>query len=460
MSENATPIRCGIYLRVSLDATGEHLAVSRQREDCQRIAAERGWTIVDEYVDNSISASDRRKDRPAYNRLSRAFDDGEFDALICWDLDRLTRQPRQLEDWIDAAAARGLLLVTANGEADLSTDGGRLFARIKASVARAEVERKSARQQRAALQRAERGSPPGGPRLTGYAADGSLDPDEARMVAAVFDRFHAGDSLRGITAWLAETAVPPRNGRSWNPSSVRTMLTNPRYAGRAVYRGASNGQAGSWEPIVDDSVFDAVQVKLSDPRRRTQVGTDRKHLGSGLYLCGVTACGLTVRSHSGGRYRCPAGGHITRLAASIDDFVLGVLRERLSRPDLADALTPPDTDEARSAAGEVKRLRGRLAKIEADYDAELIDGRRFKIATEKVLATLKAAELTRARAAAGSGVAATLASADPVRAFDDAPLGIQRAVLDFFMTVRLLPAERGHKFDPGTVKIDWRGGTQ
>jgi hypothetical protein len=41
---------------------------------------------------------------------------------VCWDLDRLTRQPRQLEDWIDAATDNGLKLTTANGEADLATD--------------------------------------------------------------------------------------------------------------------------------------------------------------------------------------------------------------------------------------------------------------------------------------------------------------------------------------------------
>ncbi len=158
------PTRTAVYLRVSIDATGEQLAVSRQRDDCLKIAADRGWTVVREYADNSISASDRRKARPAYDHLVADYQAGTFDALICWDLDRLTRQPRQLEDWIDAASERGLRLVTANGEADLSIDGGRMFARIKASVARAEVERKGARQSRALRQRAESGRPPLGVR--------------------------------------------------------------------------------------------------------------------------------------------------------------------------------------------------------------------------------------------------------------------------------------------------------
>ena len=53
-------VRAAIYLRVSLDSTGEQLAVQRQREDCRKIAADRGWTVVGEYVDNSVSASGKK----------------------------------------------------------------------------------------------------------------------------------------------------------------------------------------------------------------------------------------------------------------------------------------------------------------------------------------------------------------------------------------------------------------
>ena len=57
--------RAAIYLRISLDTTGEGLAVERQREDCEKIAAARGWTVVETYIDNSISASKRNVRRPA-----------------------------------------------------------------------------------------------------------------------------------------------------------------------------------------------------------------------------------------------------------------------------------------------------------------------------------------------------------------------------------------------------------
>jgi site-specific DNA recombinase len=456
MSATTTPTKAAIYLRQSLDATGERLAVDRQREDCQAIAAARGWTVIGEYVDNSISASKKTKRRPEYDRMVDDFTAGRFTALVCYDLDRLTRQPRQLEDWIDAAEERGLLLVTANGEADLSTDGGRLFARIKASVARAEVERKSARQVRAAQQRADRGRPPSGVRLTGYTTAGDVIEGEALDVHELFDRFIEGDSLRALAAWLTARQVPTRRGGAWSPSSVRTMLTNPRYAGRAVYRGEETGKAGAWAPIVTDDVFAIAQGVLNDPRRRTHRGTDRRHLGSGLYVCG--RCGDRVRAWSGDRYRC-ANACFTRSQAPIDALVLAVVRAVLARPGLAESLHPATDVDGLRLAGEVKALRERLARIEADYDEGVIDGRRYTVAAGKVRAQLQQVETTQGQRAAGRRGASVLAAVAPVAEFDAAPLMIRRAVIDALCTVRLHPAPHGRKtFDPESVTIEWKGG--
>ena len=88
-------VHAAIYLRISLDKTGEELGVDRQREDCEEIARQRGWKVVETYVDNSISASKRTVRRPAYDRMVADHAAGKFQALVCWDLDRLTRQPRQ-----------------------------------------------------------------------------------------------------------------------------------------------------------------------------------------------------------------------------------------------------------------------------------------------------------------------------------------------------------------------------
>src|SRR5207244_7492308 len=135
-------------------------------------------------------------------------------------------------------------------------------------------------------------------------------------------------------------------------------------------------------------------------------------------------------------------------------LVIAVLRERLGRPDLAGLAAVPESPRVREVAGEIRTLRRRLAQTRRDYDEDLIDGARYKAKTAKLNAALDAAEAARTRMLAGSEVAGTLLAADPVAAFDAAPLGIQRAVLDFFMIVTLDPAPRGRHFDMRSVRIE------
>jgi site-specific DNA recombinase len=451
---STTPRRAAVYLRVSLDATGEGLAVDRQREACLSIVAARGWQLVEEYVDNSISATDAKKNRPGYNRLVEDLQAGRFDALVCYDLDRLTRQPRQLEDWIDAADRDALALVTANGEADLTTDAGRLFARIKLAVARSEVERKSVRQRDAAKQRSELGRPPLGVRLTGYTPQGDLVPDEAEVVRQMFDRFAAGEPLRAIARTLTEAGVTTRRGRPWHPSTIRTILTNPRYAGRAVYQGQETGKPGGWVPIVDDAQYDAVQALLRDHGRRTQTTTERKHLGSGLYLC--AECEEPVSAWSGNRYRCRVGAHVNRAQGPVDGYVEAIVVERLRRADLASVLVDHDVDTTPYLA-EIERQKRLLRRAEDDYKAELIDGPLYKVTRDDASRALREAEDALAALSRPSAAAAVIGAPDPAAAYGDADLMTRRAVLDLLLVVRLLPGHRySRTFDPETVLVEWK----
>jgi site-specific DNA recombinase len=448
--------RVAIYLRQSLDATGEELAIQRQRKDCLRIVRERNWNVVAEYVDNSISASGTKK-RPAYDAMVQAYQAGEFDALVCWDLDRLTRQPDQLRPWIEGADRLGFRIVTANGEADLSTDAGILFARVKLAVAENEFRRKSKRQKAAAVQRSELGRPPLGVRLTGYTARGEVVEDEAVTVRFIFAEFADGDSLKSIAMRLNDKGTPTRRGGRWNPSTVRDILGNPRYAGRAVYMGEETGKAGGWEAMVDGDVFDAVSAKLADPRRRTHEGTDRKHLGSGLYECAI--CGAKVSGWSQNRYRCK-NACVNRSHGPVDGFVVRLVRTRLANTaKLGELLASQDSAEAKAARDEVKRLRARLATIEADYDAGHVDGRRYAVASEKTRAELATALADQGRLSGVGTAASVLSAPNPVAAFDEAPLMIRRAVVEALCVVKLSPAPRGsHTFDPMTLgDSSWTG---
>jgi DNA invertase Pin-like site-specific DNA recombinase len=449
--------RAAIYRRISQDRAGDRRGVTNQDEVADDFATSRGWEVARKFCDNDISASNGKL-RPDYQAMMAAASRREFDVIIVFHTSRLWRNRKERAEGIEILRNAAVSVVAVKGPSlDMSTAYGRGMAGLLGEFDTMETEIKAERQQLAAVKRAENGRPPLGVRLTGYTSAGQVIEREAAVVRSMFERFHAGDSLRGIVAWLDESGVATRRGRPWSPSSVRTILINPRYAGRAIYNGKPNGHEGTWEPLVEPWLYDVVADRLADPRRRCQVGTDRKYLGSGLYECKICDQPVVSQTHSPAgkptviRYRC--AGHIVRSGASIDRYVLEILRERLARPDLADLLTEPGNEQAAQATADIKRLRGRLKRIEADYDAELIDGARYKIATDKARTLLAAAEAAQARLMAGSEVAGTLRAPDPVAAFNASALGIQRAVLAFFMTVKLAPAPRGRHFDEDTVII-------
>ena len=511
MSKPSTaPVKAAIYLRISQDREMDGLAIDRQRGDCERLADFRGWDVVETYVDQSLTAYDRYAVRPAYDRMVEDYLAGRVQAIVCYDLDRLTRIPRQLEDWIEWAEFRGLVLVTANGDADLGTDGGRMYARIKAAVARAEMERKSARQSAAHRQRALLGKPPKGMRPLGYTVQGDVIADEAdavRAIYAAFSRVEAPESLRSLARGLSGQgkvegivqrpkhthAVSKERAEArqaeglaprpvtpdgpWSPSTVLGILRNPRYAGLSTYTpkvahadgarrrswkamilrdDAGEPVDAAWEAIVDAETWWRVQQILDDSERVTNTSgsTKRIHLGSGLYRCGV--CGGKVTGAPRG-YRC--AGHVMRTGPAIDSFVTDVIAARLSQPDaLRKVVAAEESPQTAGISAAISEQRARILRAERDYDAEVIEGRDLKRIRDAAEARINELEAQRLMSGRAGGLIPVLNTDDPAQSFRDASLDVRREVIDILATVTLLHQPKGRKgFNPASVTIEWNG---
>lgn len=467
--------RAALYLRMSLDSTGEGLGIERQRAECEQVAKIKGWQVVETYTDNSLSASKAKVVRPAYEQLMRDLEAGQFEAVICYDLDRLTRQPRQLEDWIDIARERDIALVTANGEADLTTDSGRMFAGIKIQFARAEVERKGERQRVAAKQRAQMGKVPKGTRLLGYETNGDLVSDEAKIVRKIFEMFLKGENIKEICDFLNDKEIPARKtDKGWDSATVRGILTNYRYAGLSTYRVSERRADGSrywvrheagpgnWKAIIDEQKFRLVQTKLSNPSRKTNhIGHARKYLGSSIYRCGFELkkgvyCESPLRVN-GKSYWCPQGEHTHRLATWIDDYVCDIIETRLRKPGVLGTFHVANDSELEAIEAETNELLSRLEGYESDYDDGIIDGNRYKTASDKVKEKLAKLELQRAKIVGGFALESVLEKGNPSDSFKNASLSVRRAVVDRLLSVTVLPGTKGVKaFEPDSVLVRWK----
>jgi DNA invertase Pin-like site-specific DNA recombinase len=157
-----------IYTRQSLDKTGDGLGIARQVEACQRLCEARAWPVATIIEDNDRSAS--RGVREGYAELLAMIENRAVDRVVVLRLDRLLRRVTDLEALIELTERTGVKITTVEGDLDLSNPSGRLMGRIMASVARGEIETKSARQKLANAQAAAAGKPHGSRRPYGYEA--------------------------------------------------------------------------------------------------------------------------------------------------------------------------------------------------------------------------------------------------------------------------------------------------
>lgn len=114
-------MRVAIYLRVS---TSDQ-ATDNQRADLERVAQQRGWTVVQVYEDHGISGAKGRDKRPAFDRMLKDATAGRFDIIAAWSVDRLGRSLQDLVGFLSELHATGRNLYLHQQAIDTSTPSGR-----------------------------------------------------------------------------------------------------------------------------------------------------------------------------------------------------------------------------------------------------------------------------------------------------------------------------------------------
>ncbi|MCW3059210.1 MAG: Resolvase domain protein [Capsulimonas sp.] len=333
--------RAVLYLRVS---TSEQLAgtsIDGQKSSCLAMAAVEGLQVVGIYSEDASGALFTA--RPALMEALAVIERGEADTLIALKIDRLGRSVRVIRDVIDRILAAGGTVQTSDYKLD-GSPMGRMMLTLLSGFSELERDTIRERTKGGSLRRAQSGIQPQRSRTAfGYrvktAQDGAqgLYPDvhvggyvltdDAPVMAEAFRRYDEGASLRAVAKWLQATC-PPSIGTTWYASTLRGLLSNPIFKGQASYGrhrkitkedGAvtrskmiltGNETVIPCPAIVDEALWDRVQVRLSEAQKVFGGNPKRMHLLSGLLRC--PTCG---RSMNGSRrkignasyhtYACP-----------------------------------------------------------------------------------------------------------------------------------------------------------
>lgn len=500
-----------IYVRISSDSDGRGEGVARQEADCRALAANRGYEVAEVYVENDTSASAKsRKPRPKYRAMVSRAARGEFDAIIAWKNDRLTRrldEAGELFDLLDDRKRRGteLRLHTVKSGDHENTATGQGMAGMQAVWAAMEAAQTSERTQAAAKDRAERGRAHG--RMTyGFAREDGIDvvdEEQAATLREAKERVLAGESLRAVAKDLTDREIPtpgylvalrnyprrvelarveqkdpppaPKPG-AWDGNRLRQLLERPANAGLRLHDGVvvREGGAALWPKDVHEQLV----ALFGDPERRTARSTTLRYQLSGLLLCGK--CGAAMYGETGKLYLQKRTGRTVRRAdayacknprcrgvraqvPAVDLAVEAVVLGRLSAADVGD-LRPDRADRVTELREEIAGARAELVNVADDYYVEkLIDRETFRTTTEKLKQKVSSAERALKAAAPSPAVGAFLAS--QVEAIETewaaTPVEARREVIRSLVErVELAPAGKGTRWTPARLRGTWVGGDE
>jgi DNA invertase Pin-like site-specific DNA recombinase len=411
--------------------------VARQEKDCRDLAHRRGWRIAEIYAENDTSAFKRRKvrlpdgttalrvDRPAFRKLIADLAAGTVTALVAYDLDRVARDPRDLEDLIDVVESHKIPTAAVTGSLDLSTDAGVTMARIAVAIANKSSRDTSRRVARKHLELAELGKVGGGGiRSYGYARDGMTIVDsEAAIIRELAERIIGGETLSALARDLTERRVPTvQAGTRWNARSVHSVVSKARVAGLREHRGEVMG-AAAWPPIIDVDTWTLVKASLAE---RAQGSNNRLiRWLTGVLFCGRCGHRLTGALGPAGRpsvYRCAKStggcGRLNIAAPATEEVIGRLIVAYLGRPDvLADLAAETSHENAKQARKDAAADEAQMVELAALWGKRQMSTKEYLAARKEIEGRLSRSKAIM-RASTPPGVRALLASVDITTAWD------------------------------------------
>ena len=321
VSKLTSTLRAAIYIRVSTQYQTDRASLPVQREELINYAKYAlNISSYDVFEDAGYSA--KNTDRPAYQQMMARIRLGEFTHLLVWKIDRISRNLLDFTAMYQELKALGVTFISKNEQFDTSSAIGEAMLRIILVFAELERKMTSERVSAVMVSRASKGNWNGGKIPFGYNYDKetgefSVNEDEAKVINMIYDLYESERSLTTVAKYLNEHGYRARSGKPWNPTTTRTMLVNPFYAGTYRYNYRCEADGGSHTPsfvrdeedwvVVEDhhpAIIDKErQEKVSDILKANQrsqstgtVSYNRKdvHIFAGLLRCGCCGSGMTA----------------------------------------------------------------------------------------------------------------------------------------------------------------------
>ena len=375
--------------------------VGIQLAECATWAAEHGDEILASFKDDGISASRHsRQKRVDFERMVAIVKGDGCDGILCTEVQRLYRRPRELESLIELAEAGMpfVIQMTNDNRYDLGTSDGVRAAREHVAAAAYESDKIAERTRRKKGANARSGKFDGGGRPYGYERDGvTVVEAEAALIREWATALLSGQSLKSMVDELNRNEVPTTTGRGrWRPGTIRPILQSTRVIGMRSHTTTvkkngklvevTNEYPAQWPAILDREVWDRVQVILNaEERYKGHRGPWGTYLLTGLVYCecGLPVIGAAKRDRPGlpvkRRYVCRkttynpnACGKMGRLAEPVEAFVTEYVLAVFASPEFASRWQHSKEPDVARLLGERQQLTDVRDDLIEDHTQRMI----------------------------------------------------------------------------------------
>lgn len=337
-------IQAACYIRVSTEDQTEY-SPDAQKRALENYAQQHGMSLspANVYVDAGISGR-RAVTRPAFMEMIAAAKrkPPPFSVILVHKFDRFARSREDSIVYKSMLRRQcGVQVISITEQLEDDRMGLILEAMLEAmaeyySINLGEEVRKgmTEKARRGGLQTA----PPFGYRVS----DNNLTPvpAEARIVADLFRRYLAGESMAAMARWARVSGVLSHRGNPLDSRGIRYILGNPAYIGKLRWSsGEESVVADSGHPpLIEEEVFWSVQDRLREQTarhgRHAQPGGARRHWLAGLVRCAACGGGMVFSAPHFlrcGRYvkgKCTVSQHIA--VEKLERTILDCLRQDIT----------------------------------------------------------------------------------------------------------------------------------
>lgn len=329
-NEKSAALNVAIYLRKSrADIEEERKArengevydtLSRHRRELMTIARREGYNVVD--IFEEVASGEFLTEREQATEMLRKVALGYYDAVLCVDVERLSRGGKQDEYRIETAFKQsGTILITSDEVFDFSEESQELNIDLKMMLSRIDHKKIKKRLHAGRLRSTSEGKEMSTKPPYGYHKDKNLKlviyEPEAKVVRKIYQWSLDGVGRVKIADMLNDQGIPSPSGKGeWGHASIRRILKSEKYKGDMFFgkkqsiKSEGSGyvkkarrdekkfvyKEDAHEPIISREDWEAVQEGMKG--RRTNINPNKKLVNPFASLIKCKKCGHTLLANN------------------------------------------------------------------------------------------------------------------------------------------------------------------